>query len=60
MKAILLLTLLVILKPSENTTIMGSAPFCKVDRGGFIAQCYYYSMDSCRSSLFNGEFCIMR
>ena len=60
MKAILVLTLLGTFKPSTNITVYGSAPFCKVDSGGYMAQCYYYSMQSCMSSLFQGQFCIMR
>jgi hypothetical protein len=59
-KGLLLIALLGTLKPTASITVYGRAPFCLVDSGGFIAQCYYYSMSSCRMAIFNNEFCLMR
>ena len=44
----------------EKLVIVGSAPFCKVNRAGTMAQCYYYNMDACKRVVFNNEFCIWR
>jgi len=56
---LLLTTLILIAGIKLGMTVYGSAPFCKVDNGGYMAQCYYYSLSSCRSMLGWGEFCIM-
>ena len=56
----LIIGILITIGAAYGITVMGSAPFCKVNRSGTMAQCYYYTMDSCRMSAFGGEFCVMR
>ena len=58
---ILLIMFMLVYPPNANAvTVYGDAPFCMVDDRGFMAQCYYYSMKSCLTSLQSGHFCVMR
>jgi len=57
MKKLLLIALLA--TSGYTTTISGNAKFCRVDNEGWMYQCYYYSLSSCRMFLPMGYFCAM-